>query len=104
MLNIILETLQTPYLLVSLGFVTALSLFISPVLYNGDYKSATKTIAILLGYAFFSSTLVCNRMGMLIKHYDYLWVSPVILLSLVAICYIFGLMLGIFIYNKVNKH
>lgn len=98
-----LDILQTPFLFQSLGIVSALSLFISPVLYNGDYKAATKTIVVVGGYAFFVALLEFFHLS-LREHKDVeIWIQPLSILILVGMAYVFGLYLGVFIESSVHK-
>ena len=104
MTEILIEIFKTPFIWQSLGLVTAISLFISPILYNGDYKIASKSLIIVLGYASFSSMLLIYHMkNMLNCNYE-CWIGAIICLGLIALAYIFGLFLGVYIHNKVKKN
>jgi len=104
MQELIIEIFKTPYLWQSLGAITAISLFISPILYNGDYKTASKSIVIILGYAIFSAMLIIFHSKYILEYQFDHWIRPVILLGLVGISYTLGLFLGVYIHNKVKKY
>lgn len=106
MADIFREILQTPYLWQSLGIIAAIALFISPVLYNGDYKMAIKSVVVLTGYAAFSAMLIVLHLRY-VAACDYCcWLRPVIMLVLVGASYAFGLAMGVFIHNisLSNRH
>ena len=104
MLEIFIEILKTPFLWQSLGVVTAISLFISPILYNGDYKMASKSLIIILGYALFSAMLIIYNLKNMLDCSCECWMCVIISLGLVALSYILGLFLGVYIHNKVKKN
>ena len=103
MMSVFLDILKTPLLWQSLGLITAISLFISPVLYNGDYKIASKSLIILGGYAIFSSMLIILHIKYIVGCGIKYWIRPISFLGLVALAYSFGLVLGIYIHNKSKK-
>lgn len=106
------HVLKTPYLFSALGTVVATSLFLSPVFFNGDYKSASKTVAFIFGYIFFlalvfySHYVDTNHMFMadissaskLLAMYQ-----SIIISSLIGFSYIIGLYLGVKIHRMVHK-
>jgi len=94
---------EIPLLWQSLGLVTAISLFISPILYNGDYKTASKSLVIIGGYATFVGLLEISCLSMKDEFGISLWIKPIALLVLVAMSYAFGLFLGVYIHNKSKK-
>lgn len=104
MLDILIETLKTPFLPASLGFVIALSLFVSPILYNGDYKAATKSVVIVAVYALITTMLICSNITFMTDHSKNVMGVPIMIQALVSACYIIGLYLGVFIHNRINKH
>ena len=104
MSEIIIEILKTPYLWQSLGLVSAISLFISPILYNGDYKMAIKSLVIVLGYAIFSAMLIIFHLQYILECGFNYWIRPVTLLGMVGISYSLGLFIGVYIHNKVKKY
>lgn len=88
--------MNTPYIWQSLGFVSALSVFISPLLYNGDRRTAWKSMVVILGYAFFASFIIFSYLtsnGYRAK------LEPAIVLLLVAVAYSVGLTIGIEIHK-----
>jgi len=101
-MEILRQVFQTPFIWQSLGMITAISLFISPILYNGDYKLAIKSLIIISGYAIFSSMLIILHSTLNLPNI-HCWVSPIIFLILVAMSYTLGLFLGIYIHKKVKK-
>jgi len=103
MFETIIEMLNTPYLWQSLGLITAISLFISPILYNGDYKTASKSLVIVGGYMSFVALLEYFHLGIGEGCTCDIWIQPIMLLILVALSYIIGLFLGVYIHNKSNK-
>lgn len=102
---------QTPALWSSLGVVCAIALFVSPILYNGDYRAMTKVFGILTGYVVFmivvfyfhfsdpNHVLLTNGLkikSMLAFYQDF------IMLLLIWIAYTIGLYLGVFIHRLVH--
>lgn len=103
MVEIIKEVLITPYLFQSLGMVAACSMFISPVLYNGDYRGATKSIVVLLGYATFVGLMIASHAENITGEVFPEWIRYITILILIAASYINGLYLGVYIHNKTKK-
>jgi len=97
------EIISIPYLWPSLGAISGISVFISPILYNGDYKAATKTIIVTFGYAFFVGLLTYFHLGILKNEKFGVWSKPMIILLFVGMAYIFGLFLGVLINRKIRK-
>jgi uncharacterized protein (DUF983 family) len=102
MTDIFLHILQTPYLFAALGSVTSVALFISPVLYNGDYKTATKSIIIVAIFIFFSMLLNYSHIALLEQGKFSVWIQPILIEMLVAISYVLGLFIGVFIQRRVR--
>ena len=101
MIDLIVHVLTTtPYLVESLGWVSALSIFISPILYNGDYKTATKSLIVVGGYASFVGMLMYFHL--FTQYHDSRWIEPLTILTSVALAYCIGLFIGIFIHNLVK--
>lgn len=99
----ILEIMNTPYLWQSLGLVTSMSMFVSPILYNGDWKNATKSLVILGVYAFFVAILEYSYLGIKEGHDINMWIKPITILVLVGLSYALGLFIGVYTFNKIEK-
>ncbi len=79
-----------------LGLTISLGMFMSPILYNGDYKKPLRAVSVLMGNLFFSSLVLMNVST------D--WVTISLVLAMVNSCYIIGLYVGVFIHNIIyNK-
>lgn len=79
-----------------LGLTMSLGMFMSPILYNGDYKKPLRAVSVLLGNLFFSSLVLMNT--------DIDWVTTSMVLAMVNLSYIIGLYVGVFIHNIIyNK-
>lgn len=79
-----------------LGLTISLGMFMSPILYNGDYKKPLRAVSVLMGNLFFSSLVLMNVST------D--WVTISLVLVMVNSCYIIGLYVGVFIHNIIyNK-
>lgn len=100
--NTLLHIISTPYFWQSLGFVTAISMFISPVLYNGNYKMATKTIVVTFGYGALVGLINYFHLAQLEGKTSDLWLQPLIILGFVGLAYILGLYIGVYINRKQN--
>lgn len=101
MIDSFLHILQTPFLFSALGAVAATALFVSPVLYNGDYKLATKSIVIVGIFFIFSTVLHYSHLSQLENSDLDRWIQPIYLEALVAISYILGLYIGVSIHRNV---
>ncbi len=97
------EAFRTPYIWPSLGVITALSMFISPIFFNGDYKLATKVSITLLGYIFLASWVNYFHVGIGDGETVETWLHPIIILSLVGLAYILGIFIGVRINKSVSK-
>lgn len=104
MIEALQDIFATPYLWQALGMVTALSMFISPVLFNGDYKAAIKSTVVVGGYATFVGLLnyfhLAVREGVGLQS----WLQPILVLGFVGIAYTLGLIIGVGIHNRTHKH
>lgn len=96
---IVQNILSNTYLVQSLGFTTAMAIFIGPVFYNGDFKKPIRAITVLSGCLFFSILLFY---GADMKCNGDSWIENSLLLGLVNLCYILGLYIGIFVYSKIR--
>ena len=100
------HVLSTAYLWSTMGVVTALSMFVSPILYNGDYKAASKTIGVLLGYGFFASLILffhTTELNHAPSTDPSAWFQIAFIFLLVAMAYSAGLMLGVAIHNSAHR-
>lgn len=105
------HVLATPYIWQSMGMITAIAMFISPVLFNGDYRALSRVITIVVGYLSFLFLLFYSHFSdinhVMIANADNLlkfrafWQS-VIIIFIVFIFYILGLVLGVTIHKMVH--
>jgi preprotein translocase subunit SecG len=103
MIETILHLLNTPYLYLTLGVISALAMFISPIIANGDYRFATKMTIVLTIFVFFVTILQYSHFHLYENWRAYEWSQPVILTTMVALAYSFGLFLGIALYRRVHN-
>ena len=103
MIEVILKVINTPYLIQSMGTITALSMFISPILYKGDYKNAMKSAIVLGGYIFFVGMLEYSHLGIAENRPLSIWIQPITILTVVGMAYALGLFIGITIHNLMCK-
>jgi len=102
MFDALFSVMQTPYFWQSLGMVSATSLFISPILYNGDYKAATKTVICIGLYGFYIALLSFFHLLEEGKNMTS-WMQPIDIVVFVTVAYVFGLYLGIFLQRKILR-
>lgn len=99
----LIEILNIPYLWQSLGVITGLSMFISPIFYNGDYKIATKSATAVGGYMFFVGMMNYFHLCFTNNYDIQLWLQSIMLLVLVGLAYVLGLFIGVSIYKYIHR-
>lgn len=108
---VMIHVFQTPFLWSSLGMVVAISMFMSPVYFNGDYKSASKAASFVMGYMFFMSLVFYSHYADAKHEFMVpmaqgaaqlaMWQSMLISV-LIGAAYLIGLYLGVKIFKMVH--
>ncbi|MFA7132720.1 MAG: hypothetical protein WC108_05415 [Bacteroidales bacterium] len=88
------ELLTIPHFMQLLGLVTAIAMFVSPVMYNGDYKKPVRAIFVLLCCGFISSIIIANSN---IQSKE----DCIAILFATNLAFVFGLYIGVFIHNLI---
>lgn len=103
MMEVISHILTTPYLWTSLGTITALAMYIGPLLYNGDLKITTKSVLGIGIFAFFCVLLFTSHV-IGVEHVVWPKASqPFIFIALVGMAYSIGLYVGVLIFKYLHR-
>lgn len=106
------HVLLTPYLWSAMGSIAGVSVFISPVFFNGDYRAANKIFVSVMGYMIFAILIFwfhyndpshISLITGLPSHKLEPFYQVAIVIFMVAISYCIGLFSGIFVYRVAKK-
>lgn len=103
MITVLNHIFSTPFIWPSLGTITAIGIFVGPLLYNGDLKAIWKAILCLGVFGTLAGLVLQTHAKMTEQVGFKMSLQPYIFITLVGMAYISGLLIGISIFKMVHK-